>query len=144
MFSKTSTFFYFYIPSYLPILSSFFSSFFPSPQPHFHKRYLQSKKILQYTAVPNSAVFCSNAVFITTASCSMQFFSLFDVLPSAPTTTEITLTLLMFHFLLISLIPGISQFFPSLFCNSYVSRYSNIIYGTTSPILFHYSNIWFP
>ena len=74
----------------------------------------------------------------------MHFFSFFDVLLSAPTTTGMTLMLLMFLFLLISIFsPAISQFFPYFCTNSYVSRYRNINYGTTSVILIHYNNIWF-
>ena len=42
-------------------------------------------------------------MLITTPSSSMQFFSFFDVLLSAPTTIRMTSMLLMFHFLLISL-----------------------------------------
>ena len=84
-------------------------------------------------------------MFITTSSSSMQFFSFFDVLPSAPTTTGMTLMILKFHILLISLFSScISQFLLSLFANSYVCRYSNINYGKTSLILIHYNYIWFP
>ena len=113
MFSKTCTFPYFYILSPLLIFSSFFS---PSPQPLFHKPYLQSKTFLNIVDVPSNAVFCSNAVLITTPT-SMRFSSFFDVLPSALTTTGMTLILLMFYIpLFLSLVPGISQFSPSLFC----------------------------
>ena len=91
-------------------------------------------------AVPSSAVFSSNAVLLTTLSSSMQFFSFFDVLPSAPTTTGMIL-MLVFHIILISLF---SSWYLSIFSFSYVSRYSNIIYDTTSLILFHYNSIWFP
>ena len=91
-------------------------------------------------AVPSSAVFSSNAVLLTTLSSSMQFFSFFDVLPSAPTTTGMIL-MLVFHIILISLF---SSWYLSIFSFSYVSRYSNIIYDTTSLILFHYNDIWFP
>ena len=51
----------------------------------------------------SSAVFCSNPVLITTPISSMYFFSFFDVLPSAPTTTGITL---MNSFLFIRTISG--------------------------------------
>ena len=110
MFSKTCTILYFYILSHLLIFSSFsFFLFFPSLQPHFHKSYPQSKTFVNMRAVPNSAVFCSNIVLITTPSSFMQFFSFFDMLPSAPTTTGMTLMLLIFHILLfLSLVPGIS------------------------------------
>ena len=47
--------------------------------------------------------FCSNAMHITTPRSSLHFFSFFDVLPSAPTTTGMTLMLLMFQILFISL-----------------------------------------
>ena len=124
MFSKTCTFLYFYIlsclfsfwnnfppPSHLPLL------FFFSKSPTcFHKSYLQSKTFLNVWAVPSSAVFCSNAVLTTAPSSSMHFFSFFDVLPSTPTTTGMTLMLLMFQILLISLFGScISRFFRSYF-----------------------------
>ena len=80
-----------------------FFSFIKSPQPFFHKSYPQSKTFLNIRVVPSKAVFCSNAVLITTPSSSMNFFSFLDVLPSASTTTGMTLILLMFHILLISL-----------------------------------------
>ena len=111
VFPKTCSFLYFYILSYLfsfwnlfpPLLLPhlFFFSF-PSTHPYFHKPYPQSKTFLNIQAVPSSAVFCGNAVLITTPSSSMQFFSFFEVLPSAPTTTGMTLMFLMFHILLIS------------------------------------------
>ena len=142
--SKNCTLLYFYILSHLlsfwnnlhlpPHLPFFF--FHQIPQPCFHKSYLQSKTLLNMRPVPSSAVFCSNAVLIATPS-SMYFSSFFDVpLPSTPTTTGMTLMLLKFHTPFFSLVPGISQFFPSLF-HSYVSRYSNINYGTTFLILIH-------
>ena len=112
MFSKTwitCTFLCFYIFSHLfsfrnnflpfPIYHPFF---FKSPQPCFHKSYPQSKIFIKIRAVPSSAVFCRNALLITTPSCSMRFFSFYNVLPSAPTTTGMTLMLLMSHVLLIS------------------------------------------
>ena len=80
-----------------------FFFFIKSPQPRFHKFYPQYKTSLNIRAVPNSAVFCSNPGLITTPSSSMHFFSFFDALPSAPTTTGMTLILLMFYILLISL-----------------------------------------
>ena len=91
MFSKTCIFLYFNIFSHLHLLI-----FFP-PQSLFHKPYPQSKTFLNIRAVPSSAVLRSNTVLITTPSCSMQFFNSLDVLSSAPTTTGMTLMLLMFH-----------------------------------------------
>ena len=89
IFSKTCTFLYFYILSHLLIhllifFFFFFSFFFHSPQPHFHRPYPQSKTFLDMQAVPSSTIFCSNAVLITTPRSSMQFFSFFYVLRSAP------------------------------------------------------------
>ena len=104
----------------LPILLHSFSHsqlFFPFPQAQFHKPYPQSKTFLNIRAVPSSAVFCSNVVLITIPSSSMQFFSFFDVLPSAPTTTGMTLLLLMFHILLISLF---SFWYLSIFSFSFL------------------------
>ena len=115
MFSKACTFLYFYILFFLtcsvfgticlPFPICPFATFLikPSPQARFHKSYPQFKTFLNIRAVPSSAVFCSNTVLITTPSSSMHFFSFFDVLPSAPTTTGMTVMLLMFHILLISL-----------------------------------------
>ena len=118
---------------YLPIHLHYFSlCFFTSPKPRFCKLYPQSKTFLNkprfYNFYPQSktflnkqavlisAVFCSNAVLITTPSSSAQFSSFFDVLPSAPTTTGITLILLMFHILLISLF---SSWYLSIFSFSF-------------------------
>ena len=110
MFSKICTFLHFYILSHL---FTFWNSLpFPpsSPPPpsplhsRFYKPYPQSKTILNRRVVPSGAVFCSNAVLITTPSSFMQFFSFFNVLSRAPTTTGMTLMLIMFHILLISLI----------------------------------------
>ena len=111
MLLKTCTFLYFYIlshlfsfwnnfpsPPNLPICLFFF--FIRSPQPCFHKSYPKSKTFLNIRVVPSSAV----------------FFSFFDVLPSAPTTTGMTLMLLMFHILLISLF---SIWYLSIFCFSF-------------------------
>ena len=115
--SYTSTFFltcssFGTISLLLPIGLFAFFVFIKSPQPRFYKCYPQSKTFVNIQAVPSSAVFCSNAVLITTSS-SMHFFCSFDVLPIAPTTTGMTLMLLKFHiFLFLSLVPGISQFFP--------------------------------
>ena len=81
--------------------SSHFPIFFSISHPHFCKPYLQSKTFLNIRAVPSSAVFCSNVVFRTTHTTSIQFFRFFDVLQSTPTTTGMTLMLLMFHILLI-------------------------------------------
>ena len=94
---------------YVPILLHSFSPVQSlgqlfSPSLSFHKSYLQSKTFLNMRAVRSGAVFCSNAVLIRTLSSSMHFFSFFNVLPSAPTTTRMTLMLLMFHILLISLL----------------------------------------
>ena len=81
--------------------STFFLSTLPQ-QPRSQKSYLHSKTFPNIPTVPSSAVFCSNAVLITTPSSSMPFFSFFDVLPSAHITTRMTLMLLMFHILLLS------------------------------------------
>ena len=125
MFSNTYTFLYLYVLSHLfsswnnipPHLHA--AHFFPfsnAPWPHFLKPHLQSKTFLNIRAVPISTVFCSNAVLITTPNYSMHFFSFFDVLPSAPTITGMTLMLLMFHIILVSLFSSwYPQFFPSLF-----------------------------
>ena len=93
MFSKTCTFPYFYIlphlfsfwnnfpaPPHSPLFFSFFKS---SPQPCFHKPHPQSRIFLNIRAVPSSAVFCGKAMVITTPNSSMNFFSFFDMLPSA-------------------------------------------------------------
>ena len=118
IFSNTCTFLYFCILSHLfsfwnhfppPLL---FPSFFSSPSLYFHKPYPQSKTFINIPAVSSSDAFCSNAVLITTPSSSMLFISFFDVLPSIPTTYYQYLT----FFWLLSLVPGISQFFSSLFC----------------------------
>ena len=103
LISKTCTFLYFYIllfltclvfgtislsllsPPHLPICHFFIKSLQPC--------YPQSKTFLNIKAVPSKAVFCSNAVLITSPSFSMHFFSFFDVLPSAPSTTGMTLIL---------------------------------------------------
>ena len=69
---------------------SFFSFSNLHPQPCFHKSYPQSKTFLNIRAAPGSAVFCSNAMLITIPSSSIHFFSFFDMLPSAPTTTGMT------------------------------------------------------
>ena len=74
----------------------------PPSNPVFHQPYSQSKTFLNMRPVPGSAIFCSNAVLITTPSSSMQFSSFFDLLPSAPTTTGMTLMRLMLHIILIS------------------------------------------
>ena len=167
MFSKTFIFQYFYIlsdlfsfwnnfppPRHLPLfVCVFFKS--PFPQPCFHK-YTDlicnlKLSLLNIRAVPSSAVFCNNcfsvflfSVLITTPSSSMHFFSFLDVLSRAPTTTGMSLMLLMFHTLLISLFSSwYLNFFLLFFTNSYVYRYSNINYGTTSLTLIHYNNIWF-
>ena len=113
-----------------------FFFFIKSPQPCFHKSYPQSETFLNIRVVPGSVVFCSNTVVITTPSSSMHFFSFFDVLPSAPTATGMTLMLLMFHILLISLFRfWYLSIFSFSFSLTHIFRYSNINYGTTSPIL---------
>ena len=139
MFSKTSTFLYLYIfshlfsfwnnfplPHHLSTLFIYFLLFvffiFSIPKPRCHKPYPPSKTFVNIRAVPSSVVFCSNAVLTTTPSSSMHFFSFFDVLPSAPSTTGMTVMLLMFHILLISL-------------------FRNVNYDTTFLIFIHYNNI---
>ena len=139
MFSKTFIFQYFYIlsdlfsfwnnfppPRHLPLfVCVFFKS--PFPQPCFHK-YTDlicnlKLSLRNIRAVPSSAVFCSNcfsvflfSVLITTPSSSMHFFSFLDVLSRAPTTTGMSLMLLMFHTLLISLF---SSWYLSIFSFSF-------------------------
>ena len=106
MYSKpipSYTFTFFFTCLVFETLSLPLPHFSPSPHPRFHKPYRQSKTFLNIQAVRSSAVFCSKAVLITPPSSSMQFLSFFDVLPSAPTTTRLTLMFLMFHILLISL-----------------------------------------
>ena len=150
MFSKIPTFLYFSILSHL---FSFWnlslpSSIPPSPSLFFpthhcsHKLYPQSKIILNVWTVFSRAVFCSNTVLTTTRS-SMQFFSFFNMLPKASTTTGMTLQLLMYYFLLIALYSSwyLSRFSFSL---SLILRYSNINYGTASLILIHCNNSRFP
>ena len=114
MFSKICTLPYFYIISPLVSFWSPFSSPLPFPPsfPSFHKSYLQSKTFFNIRDVPGSAIFCSNAVLITSPTSSMQFFSFFDVLSNAPTTTGINFMLLMFQILLISLF---SSWYLSIF-----------------------------
>ena len=132
----------------LPLPICPFATFFfiKSPQLGFYKPHPQSKTFLNTWAVPSSAISCSNVVLITTPSSSMHFFSFFDVLPSVPTTTGMTLMLLMFPILSISLFSSwhlsILSFSFSLTLR-YVSRYNNMNYNTTSLILIHYNNIWF-
>ena len=109
MFSKTCTFLYFF--TFFFTSSVFGTISFPRPSCHYF--FLQippSNPVstnlthnLNLRVVPSSAVFCSIIVLIITPSSSMHFLSFFDVLPIAPTTTGMTLTLLMFHILLISL-----------------------------------------
>ena len=102
---------------------SFWNNFSPPPhlsvffiKSHFHKFYPQSKTFLNIRAVLSNAAFCSNAVLITTSSFTMHFSSFFDVLPSASTTTGMTLMLLVFYILLIFLFSSwyLSIFFFSL------------------------------
>ena len=131
LFSKTCTFLYFYIlhflhpvhfleqlPSPSPSPFAHLPLFFKikSPQPCFHKSYLESKTFVNIRAVPSKAVFYSNAVLITTPSSSMHFSSFFDMLPNAPNTTGMTLMLLMFHILLISIF---SSWYLSIFYFSF-------------------------
>ena len=87
------------LPLHLPHLFYFF----PSHHSHILKPYLQSKTFLNIRAVPSSAVFCRNDVLITAASSFVQFSSFLDVLSNSPTATGMTLMLLMFHTLSISL-----------------------------------------
>ena len=103
-----------YVPKnlYLPILLHFFHLIFSLPQPRFHKPYLQSKTFLNIRAVLGIAVFSSNAVLMIGPSFSMQFFGFFDMLPSSPTITRMTLMLLMSHILLIYLF---SSWYISIF-----------------------------
>ena len=84
----------------LPI-RHFYPKNLPPSNPVFHQPYPQSKTLLNMRPVPSSAIFCSNAV-LTTPSSSMQFSSFFDLLPSAPTTTGMTLMRLLLHIILIS------------------------------------------
>ena len=123
MFSKTCTFLYICILSYLFSFLELFSSpspfpiffFLLPPPPLFPQTYLESKIFLNIQAVP-SAVFYSNAVLITTLSSSIQFFSFLDALPSAPAPPGMTLMFLMFHILLISLF---SSWYFSIFSFSF-------------------------
>ena len=114
MFSKTCTFLYFFtffftcsvfgtISFPLPSCHYFTILFFKSPIPPYNPVSTNLIHNLNLRVVPSSAVFCSIVVLIITPSSSMHFLSFFDVLPSAPTTTGVTLMLLMFHILLISL-----------------------------------------
>ena len=87
MFSKTCTFPYFYI---LPHLFSFSNNFPPPPHSpvfFFLFQILPPTPFPQTSssvrAVPSSAVFCGNAMVITTPNFSLNFFSFFDMLPSA-------------------------------------------------------------
>ena len=102
----------------LPIRHFFFlCQILPTLQHRFQKPYPQSKTFLNVRTVPSSADFCSNAVLITIPSSSKHFFSLFDVLSNVPITSGMTLMILCsIFFRFPSLVPGISQFFPSLFC----------------------------
>ena len=103
-----------YVPKnlYFPILLHFFHLIFSLPQPRFHKPYLQSKTFLNIRAVLSIALFWSNAVIMIGPSFSVQFFGFFDMLPSSPTITRMTLMLLMFHILLIYLF---SSWYISIF-----------------------------
>ena len=145
MFSKTCTFLYICILSYLFSFLELFSSpspfpiffFLLPPPPLFPQIYLESKIFLNIQAVP-SVVFCSNAVLITTLSSSIQFFSFLDALPSALAPPGMTLMFLMFHILLISLFSSwyFSIFFLLFLANSYVSRYRKINYAQLPSFLF--------
>ena len=86
-----------------------------------------------------------SVVLKETRSASMQFFHFFDVLKRIriSITTGVTLILLIFFWFL-SLVISICHFFLLFFANFYVSRYSNINYGTNFLILIHYNIIWFP
>ena len=73
------------------------------PLPHFAPYPLPRppKTFLNILAAPSSAVFCSNAVLIKIISCSMQFFSFFDVLLSSPASTRIVLKVASTTFLVV-------------------------------------------
>ena len=94
-----------------------FPTLFTLPNPCFYKPYLQSNTFLNIRDILSSVVFCSNAVLIITPSSSMELFSFFDVLHSVLTATGMTLMLLMFHILLISLF---SFWYLSIFSFSFL------------------------
>ena len=100
-----------------PSPSPFLTFFSPPSHPRFHKPYPQSKTFINIRSVPSSAVFCSNAMLLTTSSSSMLFFSFFEVLPSAPTNTEMISMLLIFYILLIYL-------FSSCYLSFFFFRFS--------------------
>ena len=116
MFSKTCTFLYFYTlshllsfwksfppPAHLPIclfIVLFFFFFSLSNHPNLVSTNLIA---LMCELFLSSGVFCSNSVLITTPISSMHFFCFFDELPSALSTTGITL---MNSFLFIRTISG--------------------------------------
>ena len=87
--------FYVFKHLYRLILLHSFSSFVFFPQPRFHKPYPQSKTFLNIRAVPINAIFCSNAMLMTTSSSSVQISSFFGVLSSAPTITGMTVLFLV-------------------------------------------------
>ena len=123
LFSKTCTFLYFYIVSHLFSFWDHFplspcTTFFPFSPPPFSKNLICNlKPSLIYKLSLAVFFFCSNTGLITTPSSSKQFFSFFDMLPSAPTTSRMALLIiLIFHILLISLFSSWYQFFPSLSC----------------------------
>ena len=117
MFLKACTFFNFYILSHLFSSNSSlllpFSHLFPPPPPFLQT--LSAIWNLNLWPVTSSAVFCSSAVVIATPNSSIQFFSFFYMLPSAHSTTWMTLMLLMFHILLISLFSLSLNFFILFF-----------------------------
>ena len=123
MFSKTCTFLYFYIlshllsfwksfppPAHLPIclfivLFFIFIFFSLSNHPNLVSTNLirNLKPALICELSLSSGVFCSNPVLITTPISSLHFFCFFDELPSALSTTGMTL---MNSFLFIRTISG--------------------------------------
>ena len=94
-FMGSLSIFYVFKHLYRLILLHTFSSFVFFPQPRFHKPYPQSKTFLNIRAVPINAIFCSNAMLMTTSSSSVQISSFFGVLSSAPTITGMTLLFLV-------------------------------------------------
>ena len=102
----------------LPIRHFFFlCQILPTLQHRFQKPYPQSKTFFNVRTVLSSADFCSNAVLITIPSSSKHFFSLFDVLSNVPITSGMTLMILMFHILSISLF---SSWYLSIFSFSFL------------------------
>ena len=84
---------------------------FPSVHPCSCKPYLLPKTFFNIAAVSSCAIFCTNPVLITPRS-PVQFFSFFNVQPSALTITGMTL---MFPTLHILLIPLFSSWYLNFF-----------------------------